>query len=83
MDRAELFQRIRDRIYGGELPCTRQAKTWGAVGSGQSCAACGEAIAPSEVELELDFLTANGVTTYPFHTFCWAVWELERRATPT
>ena len=78
MDLAQIRQCVRDGLRRGELPRTRQARAWGGPGGGQPCNGCGEVIARDDIEIELQFFTDEGFSTYRFHTLCHAVWEMER-----
>ena len=46
------------------------------------CAACGHAVTPEELDLELEFddLSSSATETYRFHATCHAIWEREREA---
>jgi hypothetical protein len=78
MDREEIAQRIRERLRSGDLPRQRQARMWGGSGAGLPCRGCGEVIATDDLEIEVQFLTADGFSARRFHTLCYAVWEMER-----
>jgi len=72
-----LGEQIRRRVDEGELPRDRPPKLWVSFGSGEPCAACDEAISPTQGmnEVECD------ETTYRFHIGCHGLWvgELIRR----
>ena len=83
MEREETRRRILERLRSGALPRQRQARMWGGPGADLPCAGCGETIPRNDLEIELQFLTANGFSGRRFHTFCFAIWELERHAEQT
>ncbi|MGH6691011.1 MAG: hypothetical protein ACREF4_10070 [Gammaproteobacteria bacterium] len=72
MDEATIRARIRTMVETGVLPCDEPEKTWAGKGGGIHCAACGELIALTEVEFEVD---VKG-TTLRLHRLCH-VWWLE------
>lgn len=65
-----LAEQIRRRVDEGELPRDRPPKLWVSFGSGEPCAACDEAISPTQGmnEVECD------ETIYRFHIGCHALW---------
>ena len=78
MNPSELRQRIKARIRDGTIPRERPARIWGSAGGARPCAACGEMIHGSDMEIELEFLEPMGFRAYDMHTRCFAVWELQR-----
>lgn len=74
---------IRELLRRGRLPRRRQIRwTWTGPGLDLPCAACGHAVTPEELDLELEFddLSSSATETYRFHATCHAIWEREREA---
>ena len=74
---------IRELLKMGRLPRRRQIRwTWTGPGLDLPCAACGHAVTPEELDLELEFddLSSSATETYRFHATCHAIWEREREA---
>jgi hypothetical protein len=74
---------IRELLRLGRLPRQREIRrTWTGPGLDQPCAACGHAVTPDDLDLELEFddLLSDATATYRFHVTCHAVWEQEREA---
>jgi len=70
----EIRERVRRMLKTGDLECDDDAaRVWAGEGSGKRCAACLEAIVPSDVEYEADL---NGRTLY-FHPRCHEIWLRE------
>lgn len=74
---SELRKRARELIREGRLPDHAPARAWGGIGSGQSCALCGENIPSSDVEYEVDTGEGPARRTLHFHFGCHAAWQLE------
>ena len=70
MTEEDIRERIRRMLTTGDLACDDAGRVWAGEGSGKRCAACLEAIVPSDVEFEADF---NGRTLY-FHPRCHQIW---------
>lgn len=69
-------KRIRQMLETGEIPCDEPDKIWAGRGTGSHCAACGEAIAPTEVEYEVDLPPGRG-STLRLHRACHDIWRQE------
>lgn len=78
MDEA-LRRRAREMIAAGRLPRNAPTRSWAGFGTGVPCALCGARIAPSEPEIELDFVEGTRRTTLAYHRECAAAWDDERR----
>ena len=70
----DLEQRAQQRIREGQLPCTRNYRTWGGRGSNEPCALCDMIIRSDEVEYEIETLDA-GHRQYHFHFLCHGAWQ--------
>jgi len=78
MDREFIRKRVRHMITVAELPC-EEGKTWaGRGGIGDTCMACGESIAPTEIEYEVDLPSSR--ITLRLHLACHRIWLEECRA---
>jgi hypothetical protein len=74
METTELRARIRKMRETGDIPCDPPKKVWAGHGRDHRCAACGEAIAPTEVEFEVDLQSS---VTIRLHRGCHAIWREE------
>jgi hypothetical protein len=54
-DDTALLARVKELIATGRIPRKPPARTMGGSGSGRSCAVCGDAVGPADVEYEMDF----------------------------
>jgi hypothetical protein len=68
-------------LEGGVLPRSKAARSWGGRGSGLPCALCGNAIAESGPEIELEFDGTASSPSLRFHLQCHSLWETLRRRT--
>ena len=70
-----------EAIKATHLPDRRPEHVWGGLGTGASCAVCGEAIGAGEVEIELQFSSEAGgdAANYHLHALCFTAWERGRR----
>jgi hypothetical protein len=71
MEITELRARIRKMRETGDIPCDPPKKIWAGHGRDHRCAACGEVIAPTEVEFEVDLQSS---VTIRLHRRCHAIW---------
>jgi hypothetical protein len=70
-----LRDRIRRLLANRQLPC-EEGRAWaGRGGSGTHCVACGEPIAPTDVEFEVEL--SSGGPALRLHRVCYAVWREE------
>lgn len=69
-------ERIRQMLERGEIPCDEPDKTWAGHGTGSHCAACGEQIAPTEIEYEVE-LSGSGQLVLRLHRRCHDLWHEE------
>ncbi|MGH7794921.1 MAG: hypothetical protein ACREQ2_08485 [Candidatus Binatia bacterium] len=77
MDEAKNRERIQHKLQSEILPKDMGSLIVGGDGaSGQSCAACGEAIKPSDVT-PVAYEYASG-KRYWFHKRCEEIWQEER-----
>jgi hypothetical protein len=65
--------RIATKIQSGTLRSDSPERTWGGMGNGRPCDACGRAIGATDLELEADFDDAR--TTLRFHSRCFSAWQ--------
>ncbi|HEX6211795.1 MAG TPA: hypothetical protein VF136_13525 [Methylomirabilota bacterium] len=65
---------MRRMLETGALPCDEPGKVWAGRGVGTHCAACGEPIAVTDIEFEVDL--ASG-TTLRLHRLCHEIWREE------
>jgi hypothetical protein len=78
-DDQDLRRRALAALRAGVLPHLRPQRTWGGSGTGELCPVCGRNIEPEDMELELDFASADcGNTGREFHLHlrCFAAWEV-------
>ena len=71
-----LRQIAHERCEAGELVNRAPVKTWAGEGSGQRCSLCGEPIASSQVEYEVDVPDGEVLRTFRFHLLCHQVWSV-------
>ncbi len=87
MDENTLRQKARAAIVAGKLPHRRPDRTWGGKGGGIACSVCGEAVAPQDLEYELEYASGSGSSpglgSYHLHVRCFAAWDAERIKTVT
>lgn len=74
MDRDSIRARVRQMLETGALPCDEPGKVWAGRGVGTHCAACGEPIAVTDIEFEVDLLSG---TTLRLHRVCHEIWREE------
>jgi hypothetical protein len=70
---AEELEAIRAKVRAGVLRYDAPERTWGGMGKGRPCDACGGPIEKVEVEYELDF--DGGKTTLRLHVPCCIAWR--------
>jgi hypothetical protein len=75
MDTRLLRDRIRRLLDSRELPCEPDRAWAGRGGHGTHCVACGEPIASSDVEFEVELLSGGPVLR--LHRLCYAIWREE------
>lgn len=68
---------IRERLESGVLPRNGLQRVSGGPGNGESCVACREIIAKSQVAMEG---TGEHRTIFQFHVGCFSLWNVERNA---
>ena len=68
---------VRARIVSGVLQHSGLQRVSGAPGKGESCVACDEIIAKSQLAMEG---TGEHRTVLHFHVGCFSLWDLERTA---
>ena len=80
-DEPLLRDKAREAIRSGKLPRRPPDRTFGAPGSGESCAVCGEPVAQDQMLLEIEYWRHGarpGLESYHLHLRCHAAWEFER-----
>ena len=80
MDELNIRARIRQMVESGELPCEESGKVWAGRGSGTHCAACGEAIEPTQIEFEVQI---GPGTVLRLHRLCHHSWQEECQTLPS
>jgi hypothetical protein len=74
MDRLNIRDRVRELLETGALPCDETGKVWAGRGAGTHCVACGEPIAVSEIEFEVDLPSGPALR---LHRVCHEIWREE------
>jgi hypothetical protein len=74
MDNASVRVRVREMLDTGELPCDEQGKVWAGRGAGTHCVACGEPIALTDVEFEVELTSGAPLR---LHRVCHEIWREE------
>jgi hypothetical protein len=74
MDRVSIRVRVRQMLETGRLPCDEPGKVWAGRGVGTHCAACGEPIATSDIEFEVDLVSGASLR---LHRTCHEIWREE------
>ena len=69
-------QRIRQRLTGGRLPRNHAIELWRGPSVGQTCDACGDAIAPADF---MCLLCSDDWRAIHLHECCLELWDDERR----
>ena len=64
--------KTRDKMRRGGLPAPFPSKPWRGNGSGDSCSGCGDVIARTETEIDVD---VRGAFTLIFHVECYGAWS--------
>jgi hypothetical protein len=64
--------KTRDKMKRGGLPAPFQCRPWRGNGSGETCSGCGDVIARSDTELDID---VHGALTLSFHEECYLAWS--------
>jgi hypothetical protein len=82
----DLQNRAREALNSGQIPRERPSGLWGGNGSGETCPVCGHLIDATEMELEVEFESAEvgilGAKEFHLHLPCFAAWEIERKTVP-
>jgi hypothetical protein len=64
--------KTRDKMRRGGLPAPFAARPWRGSGSGDICSGCGDVIARTETEIDVD---VRGALTLAFHAECYGAWS--------
>lgn len=80
MDADSIRDKAHEVLITGKLPARVPDRSWGGPGSGEKCSICKAPVPHDEVEFELEFVRAEGVTTHHIHVACFTAWECERDA---
>ena len=75
MEDSPLRLLIRDKLADGRLQQQAIPRVWGGPGDGETCAACEETIAKSQLVIEGS--GDDGKAAF-FHVRCFQVWDSER-----
>jgi hypothetical protein len=79
-DECSLREKALEAIRGERLPTRKPDRTLGGLGTGRTCASCGELLTPTQMEIELEFKRQDSTPafdTYHMHPRCFAAWEFE------
>jgi hypothetical protein len=83
LDEQELRRQARTALNLGQIPRDRPKGLWGGNGSGEQCPVCRHPVDKAEMELEVEFasaeVSARGVREFHLHLPCFAAWEVERK----
>jgi hypothetical protein len=71
MHQDQIRARIKKLLQTGDIPCESPEDIWAGSGQGHSCAGCGGAIRPDEVEYEVDLRAGF---TIRLHRACHMIW---------
>jgi hypothetical protein len=74
MDNASIRHRVRQMLETGALPCDEHGKVWAGRGVGTHCAACGEPVAVTDVEFEVELPSGPALR---LHRVCHGIWREE------
>ena len=80
-DELVLREEAREAIRSGKLPTRAPNRTFGGIGTGKTCAVCGEVLTAQQMEFEIEFNRlgdGSGTDHYFLHPRCFAAWEFER-----
>ena len=72
----DLTGKIRKKLAEGRLPRESPTRLWVGNGNGNVCDACGQPIAPADLEYEPDFVDRR--RTVRLHQACLDLWHQER-----
>jgi len=75
-----LREKALEAIGSGKLPARKQDRILGGVGTGKTCALCGELLTLTQMEIEAEFKrqgSTSGSETYYLHPRCFTAWESE------
>jgi hypothetical protein len=82
-DHKELCGKALAALRADTLPCATPQQIWGGIGCGDPCPVCGDALKPSELELELAFGDDDDehfACVLHMHVRCFAAWEMARKS---
>jgi hypothetical protein len=74
MEQISIRLRVRQMLETGALPCDEHGKVWAGRGVGTHCVACGESIAPTDVEFEVEVSSGAPLR---LHRACHRIWRDE------
>jgi hypothetical protein len=72
--RWELERRAEAKIDAGELPAVFRGSTRAGGGSGEPCDLCGQTVAKSGIEYEVEWQKEVAVRVLRFHLECFQAW---------
>ena len=65
-------EKTRDKMRRGGLPAPFPARPWRGGGSGHVCSGCGDVVARTEIQVDID---VRGALTLNFHEACYDAWS--------
>ena len=65
------IDKTRDKMKRGGLPAPFPGRPWRGSGSDEPCSGCGDAIARTETQIDID---VRGALTLAFHEECYRAW---------
>jgi hypothetical protein len=68
----EIVALILSKVAAGSLPDVRVSRVWAGPGTTRPCYGCDEAIAASEIEVEVELAGAVGLR---LHQRCFQMWQ--------
>ena len=83
MDEAALREIARAVVRDRKLPNRPPDGAWGGPGAGVACAVCDLPVRRDEMEFEIQFRRNDAnpdFDRFHVHVWCFAAWEVERRA---
>jgi hypothetical protein len=79
----ELRYRALVALKKETLPRTPPQRIWGGCGCGEPCSICGRSVESADLEMELEFKSADGgdaAREFHLHLRCFVAWEAAMKA---